>query len=578
MPGPVGFNAGGAYIVRPGVSSIIDASAMVPNRPGPGGYVGVVGLADGGAPGTVYEFSSYAEAASVLRRGQALSYIKRIFSPSPDIPGASLVRFVRLGSPTAGTVAAGGMTFTSRDFGRHVNGITVQMAGATGNWTVTIRKASDGYSRTYTVGKGLAIKSTATTPKIVFDHAAKEAKLYENAVVVATMPYPTEAVTISNLAAFINGRAGWTATVTGDGSMPVCYMDNPLLATAPAILATDTAIPASQGQLQWLLATRDPLLSCALTTGSTFSELAIVAETPLASGTGTGFDAITPSDFDAALTLLEAVEVHHLFLCSADASVQAKGLAHVNAMRLINRKRWRIFYTGGAANETSANAIINAQKLDGPAVYAWNGTADAHPETSLPENLGGLGTSAQICGMAAGTPAATPLTNKPVRSTALEVSSPADSTIDALLVAGVSPVAYDPITGRAVLVQAITTWQGGANVAYRKLQGLRIQDEISRGIQRTLSGFVGEPLDLLTGNRVKSAVARFLDSSVRTSSNPDGFLTQGYRNGAATPAWENLQVSSDGTDLWTINVETHPVGESDYILVRVKLTPTLIEV
>ena len=584
MPGTVGITVNGVYIVRPGAFSVIDSSAMVPLRSGGAEIVGVIGQSDGGIPGIVYEFSSYPEALGVLRRGEALSYVKRIFNPSPDRAGAYKLRFVRLGDPTQASADFGGCTFESLDYGRHCNGISVKIVAGTvsGTWSVQVKKPADRYSRTYTVGLGLNVKSSATTPKLIFDHAKKLASLYESAAVVATFAYPTESVTLRNLASWINGRTGWTATISGNPAMPVCFMNDPILAEAPAIVALGVELPAEQGALKWVIGAKDPHVQITDVDpgddGATYGALGAEAEASLTAGSGTGDDVIEAADFDAPLLLLEAVKVDHLFLCSPDEGVQAKGLDHCVALTEINRKRWRIFYTGGPVDETAAEAAARAQALDGPVVYGWNGTADSNPETGLPEQLGGLAYAAQMCGLAAGCSPSTPLTNKAVKSTSLEVPAPSDTVIDDLLEAGVTPCAYDPVTGRSVIVQCLTTWQGGANVMYRKHQGLRIQYAIHRGVQLVLSEFVGEPMDLLTGNRIKARMAAWLDSSVRNAKNTEGFLTQGFKDGAPTPAWENLTVTGDGIDLWTIAVECHPVTESAFVVVMVKLTPASIEV
>lgn len=580
MPGQIGINAGGAAIVRPGVYTTIDASAMEPNRPNSMGTVGVLGTADGGVPNAVYEFRSFSEAAVVLRGGTVLSYLQRIFRPSPDstVPGAGLVRFVRIGAPTQATgTPLAGMTFTSIDYGRHTNGISVQVAvGASAPWDITIRKRLDGVSRVFSVGAGLSVTSTATLPKVVFDHVAKQVKVYENSIVVATLDYPTDNVTLSNVAAFIQARAGWTALVTGDPSMPARYMDNPLLATAPAVLATATLLPASQGSLIWLLSKAGFLVTADVVTAGTYAPLSVVAETYLSGATGTSADVVISSDWTLGLTKLASVDLQFLFLATTDPTAQALAYAHVLDMRTVVKKRYRILFLGGPVAQTSAQAIAAAPTYDGPCVYVWNGTVGANPLTGLQEQLGGHGSAAQVCGVAAGSYASNPATGEALLSLGLEVPTPTDSEISALLIAGVTPITLDVVTGRSKIEQAITTWQGGGNVAYRKLLGLRIQDEIARGFQRILGGFIGYPLDLVTGNLIKLVCAKFLDGSVRTSQNQGGFLTPGFQNGAELPAWENLAVVGDGMELWDIAVTVHPVGETDYIRVAVKLAPVQI--
>lgn len=572
MPGAVGIQVGGATVAKPGVYVQIDASAMIPSRPGPGGFVGVAGPADGGIPNRVYEFRSYKEALDVIRAGETLSYLRRIFNPSPDLPGASLVRFVRIGAPTrASLVNSAGLDWTSVDYGRHTNGLSIQIAAGTSSpWVVTVRKRLDGFIKSLQIGNGIEVLSSGTLPEIEFDHATREVSLIENSVVLGTFDYITDTVTLTNLVNWINSYAGWSARVKGDPTMPVRYMDNPVGGTA--IGAVYTALEANQGQLIWQLGLYGLPVTAALNAGTVYGDLAVVPETYLSGGTGTSRDTFTSTHWTDALTALSAVEVHHLFLCSSDATVQALGYQHTLDMRTVLRKRYRIYYTGGGTNQTVDLAIAAAPTLDGPCVYCWNGTTVANPITGEPENLGGLGTAAQVCGLAAGNYESEPLTNKALIASNIENINPADSDIDRLLIAGVTPVALDPVTGRPTIVQALTTWQGGANVAYRKLHGLRIQDAIARGFQRVLSQFIGYPLDLTTGNLIKAACAKFLDQSIRSPQNPGGFLTPGTDQ----PAWENLSITGDGIDLWDIQVEVHPVGETTYIKVAVKLTPAAI--
>jgi hypothetical protein len=370
--------------------------------------------------------------------------------------------------------------------------------------------------------------------------------------------------------------------------MPLCYMDNPAMGTtgsttsdasddSTVVGATAIQLYAAQGQLVYQLAS-DPQVSAALTTGTTYGPLAAVATVNLTGGAGTGQDAYAASDFVSPLAIFEVCDIQHLFLCTSLAAAHALGYQHVLTMRTTKRKRWRIMYAGGPVGQTVAQAILQAQALGGPVCYAWNGTYASNPITGLDENLGGIGTAAQMCGLAAGTSEATSLTYKMLIASALEYPSPGDDDIESLLVGGVCPIVYNPEFGDPIIEQAITTYQGGSNVAYRKLQGLRIQDAISRGFQSILVKYVGGTLDLIAGQRIKAAAGKFLDSEVNSANNPDGYLTQGSSGGKVTPAWEDLTVSTDGLQTWTIRVNPHPVGESAYLLVEVSETPATIEV
>ena len=577
MPGPIGVSFGGAQIIRPGVSVRVDASAMVPSQIPSGKTILAAGTSDGGDPSKVYEFSSYADAASVLRAGDALALLARMFAPSPDQSGAGLVRFQRVGSPVAASLTAAGVVFTAEDFGRHTNGISIQISVNAGNaaaWDVVVRKRADGYARTYTVGLGLSVTSTATTPKIVFDHVNREAKLYENAASVATFPYPTDLVTIAQLSAWINGRTGWTSTVAGDPSMPVSYMDNPLLAAAPAITASATNIPASQGALVWLLNTRDAQVNAALQTPGTYAALSVQAETALAGGAGTSLDVVTSTDWQKVLTNFESVDGQYLFLATTDPTVQALGNQHAVTVSTLSRKRWRVFVAGGAAGQSYTAAAAQASALDGSTSYCWNGSLVVDPGTGVQKQYGGLGFAAQVCGMCGGLPDCEPLTNKAISADALENPVLSDAVVNALLTAGVTVAALDPIQGGTRIVQALTTYQSGANPLYRTLQGLRIQYHLCRGEQAVLAPLVGQPFDLETGSRAKKKLEAYYDSEVRTATNTEGVLTRSTTDGKA---WKNLSVMGS-TDIgaWLVDVEAHAVGETDYVLVSNHLTPAVI--
>ncbi|MBI3131493.1 MAG: hypothetical protein HYZ13_09220 [Acidobacteria bacterium] len=604
MPGLVGVTVQGAYVVRPGVYSLIDASEMVPSRPGPGGIVAALASSDGGDPNLVYEFRTFQEAAAVLRGGSGLSLMARIFRPHSELPGASLVRFIRVGSPSQAELETTGLRFISRDYGRHTNGIaltiesTEQEDRTPRTWAITVEKPADGYRRRYTLGKALWVASSAAEGRLTFDHVAQVAQLWENDDLAATFEYPTDQATLVNLAAWLSSRPGWSARVQGDPALPVRCLDDPPFWEASPINGSGTELLAQQGALVWLLERQDlvlraeprpdfpPALAAFSERGpkrkpewedwTRYGALSPCPQTYLSGGSGVAADLLAPSDWVEPLVRLLAVEANHLFVASSDPAVHALALQHCQDAASARRKRWRILYAGGGPLEAEEDALAAAQDLDGPVVYAWNGTTVRNPLTGLPEQFGGIGAAAQLCGAAAGSFESEPLTNKPLQSEGLEVPAPNDTTLERLLLGGVTPLAPDPVTGRATIVQALTTYQGGANVAFRKLQGLRIQHAIYRMWQRVLSRFVGYPLDLVTGRLIRGAASGALDQVVRTPQNPGGFLTPGFKEGKEIPAWQNLQVVGDGVDAWILTVEVHPVGETDYILTTTKLTPVQI--
>lgn len=490
----------------------------------------------------------------------------------------------------------------ARGVGAWTNGITFAIAAAASSdsslptgaatfftpWVATVRFPAERKVTSYTVRGGLLVKA-AGSGSLVVDHSLKLVSLEDGDDTLAEFSFET-APTLRDLAAAINGVTGWTATVVGQGYWPVTVLNN----GTTTIVATNRFVPAEEGLLAHLLNTLDPLVSMELDEAPSWGPLAAVTETNLAGGAGRGTDTIASGDLTPALTLASTVEAHAIFVQSATEALQALALAHCAEMSDPDERRYRILFTGinfegtspvdgadgsGATlDDAIADAIARSQALDGPAVLCFNGPNAPSPVTGQPEQLGGLGLAAQVVGMWAGGRVKDPLTNKAVISQSLEFPNLTRSQVEALLDGGVLFPVFDNATGRTRIVQALTTYQS-SNPAFRNLQGLTIQHEVARLWIRVLSRYVGAPLDLETGERIKADCAQALDASIVTGSNPDGFLTQGrLADGTPLPAWEGLQVIGDSTlGLWDIEVNAHPVGETDYIRVRTKLTPVPIE-
>jgi hypothetical protein len=445
------------------------------------------------------------------------------------------------------------------------------------------------------------------------DGAIGNFHLYENSVWVSTLPF-NASTSMKDVATWINSRSAWKATVVGDYDMPAGCLQVPVgtgnfgdagyqTPGSPATSTTHFEPAAGAGALAYMLNRYDAMVTATVSSYTGTLPASAVVQQPFTGGSGSGLDVMSSQNVTDALALLSTVQVQHLFLQSHDLTLQQLVYAHVQTMWGVNAKKYRIFYAGfhaypatlSAGVYTAVSASDNlgtpiatgenwcdkaadaARDLDGPVVLCANGTVSANPVTGIGEQLSGLGFAAQVCGLAAGNSSVEPLTNKAITSQGLEYSTIVDSDINKLLDGGVTAAYYDQTLRRTVIVQALTTYQGGANVAYRKLQGLRVQMEVHMGFQEVLAPYVGYPLDLTTGMLIQQDCAKFLDQSIRSGANPDGFLTPGIVNGQSIPAWTNLRVSGDGLDTWAISAELHPVGESAYILVSAKLTPVPIQ-
>lgn len=611
----IGKLIAGVLVIRPGVYVVVNPSAMAPQVPALGGAAGFVGLSDGGNPNTTYTFTSFDLAKAVLRSGTALSYMQRMFQGSPDqgIAGAPFVRFIRANDTCAQsslqTNGANGLIVTSRDFGAYTTSITytlardssqdatLQTAGTTGTLTpytpatATITCNADNVSTTYRVRNGLNItySGAGATPKFWVDAVGKTANIAIGGVVVDSLPL-VSTNTLQDLVNWLALHAGWSATLVGPGYIPAVALNGfSGNSTASQFGATAAFYPAEEGLLAYLLSGNDPYV-----TGSVAGQpvaAVTTATTALAGGAGKSSDTLSSNGLNRALTNAQTQDIQHLFVQTSSPSLQALAQQHVIAMGNLQVKRYRILYTGinfqntspvdgaiaGAATLQIAvdAAAAAAQALVGPVVMCFDGTTTANPVTGVQEQLGGLGLAAQICGMAAGNYDVMPLTNKAVFSTNSEFAPLTLAQENELLLAGVTYPYLDATTGNYRIRQALTTYQTD-NPSIRNLQGTRVQIATQRGFDAVLSPYIGTPTDLADGEIIKSQAAKWLDSQTRSGNNPGGLFSPGFVNGAATPAWTGLQVTGSSGQGWDIQVNASPVGETDYISVRVNFVPAQI--
>jgi hypothetical protein len=603
----------GQRVNIPGVYPEVNVEGMNPPALGFTGIVGVIAPSDGGLPDTIYTFRTYDEAKAVLRGGRILSYLSRMFQPSADINGAREVRFIR-GNASAvqatydwtdedGSYA----TFTSRDAGAWTNGIRLSCVL---NAADTVLIVERGYSPTYYVPKTFTVKNVPDNKTYAYtfrnginlvapagsvftiNSTNRTLNLTTNSALVEETTFD-EVPTFADLVAWINRHTGWTATCIGPSYYPTETL-NDNSDTPPDVANLAIFYPAETGLLVYILNTQNPTVSAVLNAEQPPQPLVSCGEVPMASGAGKGSDGLTTNSLTAALTLAETTSMHLMWIQSSSPALQALLMAHCAAMSTDIARKYRIAVMGlnltatspyddpvdGAASFDAAIAlaIANVQALDGPGVYCLNGSTWANPVTGIQEQLGGLGLAAQVVGMKSGALPGIPITNKTLHSTGLEFPNITDAQKSLILDNCITTIFRNVEDMTTNILQAITTRQS-VNPMIRTFHGMYITHEIARMEIAVLSKFIGAPLDLSTGQLIKSAMGKALDRVISSGSNPAGYLTEGRLfDGTRVPAWEGLSVSGDSTTgLWTIRVNPHPIGETDFILVVNNLTPAPIE-
>jgi hypothetical protein len=437
--------------------------------------------------------------------------------------------------------------------------------------------------------------------------------------------------TLADLARWLNRITGVVATVIGPAYFPSCILDSYLGSAIIPSTTSDTFFKAEEASMAYQLWSTDPLIMPSPTSvvPTPDNSGAIQLPTPviqnwtsdlysamfdahvpgalpgsaegdgiesyLANGAGTQYDVMSTDTvgLTRALNLAAATECAYIWAQSVDTDVQNLLFMHAQEMSDITKEKYRIFITGMNFTSTSpvdgaetaaatvdaavTAAVARGPLLNGPCVFCFDGPKFPNPTNGNSEQLGGLGLAAQMLGMAAGMAPAQPLTNKIINCQGLEFPILSDSQVNDLLLAGVTFPFFAESDGNTKVMQALTTFQTD-DPSFRLLQGLRIQHTVCRLELSVLAEFKGQPLDLEVGERIKSKIAIALDKSILSGGNPNGFLTEGKQNGVTLPAWDGLTVTGDtSTGLWIIDVNLHPVGETDYILVRNKFLPTVIQ-
>lgn len=170
--GGVYFN--GQTVIRPQVRVAVDDSGLTPTVLGAANVLMMFGPSAGGQPNTVLSFSSPADAAKVLRSGELLTAMQAAWNPSPELPGAGVIKCVRVNPAVQGSITLKDavptnlMTLTSKDWGVYVNSIQVKVeAGSVSGKKITIQLASDNVTEVFdnlgTVAAAVAAINNATS-------------------------------------------------------------------------------------------------------------------------------------------------------------------------------------------------------------------------------------------------------------------------------------------------------------------------------------------------------------------------------------------------------------------------------
>ena len=276
-------------------------------------------------------------------------------------------------------------------------------------------------------------------------------------------------------------------------------------------------------------------------------------------------------DYATALNVALSTPGWTVFCDSNNAAVQSLLAAHCEIASSAPYGQWRRGFTGSSIGDTPAFTETAAIGLDSLQMnYLYPGIYRTNTTTGQNQLYGGLYAAAAAAGIATGNPVATPLTNKALNATGIELANAGapltQSQLVALQNAGVMAIWTPQSTGVPTILSDVTTWQADANVENTSSQQVACRYWLAYTMVNILQKYVGtiayQTQEVIILNAVKAA----LNALIYTGGSSNGVLA----------AWDSssLQLVYTGTNQTaSITVNVTLVGQNRYITAFASVQP-----
>ena len=558
----------GRLLTSPTTASVVDDSAMNNKNLTVGNVAAFVGRSAGGKPNTALRFGSPSEAVAALVEGELLTAVLKAFDPSAQTGGPSTVVAVRVNPATqaalalANSSAATVINLTSTDYGLRANQIKVKIeAGSVSGKKLTTQLGNAYYTQDNVARNALKIRYSGALATAVMT--------ITGTALVLQAPTGTEVAnidlnsykTVQELVDRINVVPGFSASAQ-DGNGTKLALNGLDYVTAQDVKTTDFVVTANlQAIVDWFNSTSEGFITA--TRAANVGTLPVnIPFTYLAGGSdGT----VTNSEWAAAFTTLQSVDVQWVTPVSSDASIHAMADTHVAFMSTVGKSERRAI-VGTATGTSDADAVLAAKALNSDRTslvhlgfydYDASGALVLQPPYLL---------AALIAGAFSGVNPGTALTNKSLKVRGLErkLRNPTDT--DVLINGGVLCVEDTP-TGYKV-VQSISTWLNNDNYNRVEVSTGVACDFVVRNWRNALDVLRGEKANQLLLARAASITESTFRELARQEPQGPGVLAGDEEN----PPYKNIRFTIEG-DVLRGEAQVSPVIPANYVLLTLFAVP-----
>lgn len=587
MPNPNGTFEG-ATLILPGVYTYSNVSANnLPTPPTTPPLV-YIGYGYGLKPLTPTTFTSSQGLLNALRGGPAVQFVPPMTNPSSELPGAGQITFISVGGNTQSSAnmedstATTVITLLSNVYGVPANLYQYEVtSGSTGGIDLTL---FDGYANVTVTGNNLGIPFqmayTGTASGVTYSVAVSGgvattfSTSSPNAGESVSIPLgPSTYATASAVVQYLNGTGFYVANVVSDtgGNLSSSSLDAASTISLPAPSGTVNQfvnVTSILPDVVYWVNQYSGIATATAASGVTSSPTTIPTNIPLTHFTGATSTPPVTSDYASGFNVALTVPAWVVFADSNSAAVMALGQQHVATANAITERKFRRFVTGSSIGDSVSVTQVNARNLNSQAcTFVYPGIYQVSTSTGINTLYSGLYAAAMVAGSMCGAPINTPMTNKTLNGTGLEVDL-TTSQINSLQQSGVMCIRVPHSTGIPTITMDLTTWQNNNNGANLFNQQVACNFYLQLLLIQALTPYVGgiQAGSPSTLAKAKQTATYALNLELYSSTNPTGVLA----------SWDSTSLSlsyNGSTRTMAISVNAVLVNENIFITITTNILP-----